>query len=97
VELADQIIEDKSTNYPGAKVDSWKLKHVIKSGKAGWDIDISPDPQREAMGQKVEWYGCKQTNGKEPKKGRISARTSKLMKVRLVELVTYRAPGLKRR
>jgi hypothetical protein len=51
------------------------LGHVIKGGKGGWDIDISPNPQREAMGQEVEWYGCKQTYEKEPKESRVSART----------------------
>jgi len=49
--------------------------HFIKNGKAGWDINISPVAQRKAMGQEVEWYGCKHTNRKKPKECRISART----------------------
>ena len=37
-----------------------------------WDIDISPDGEREAASEEIERDGCKKPNGEEPKKSRVS-------------------------
>jgi len=46
--------------------------HKYKHAEKRWDIDVLPSGEREAPSQEVERDGCKEPNGEEPKKSRVS-------------------------
>jgi hypothetical protein len=51
------------------------MGHISEHTEESWDVDVSPDGQREVMSQEVEGDGCNQTNGEEPKESRVSSGT----------------------
>ena len=76
MEATDHVVEDEAPKYPGNVVDPRSRRHSTETGEEDWDINVSPDGQREATSQEVEGDGEEDTDGEEPKESRVSARTT---------------------
>ena len=57
VEPTDKVVKDKAHKAPRRIIDSCRRRHGIKTGEADWDIDESPERQRESTSEDVKWYG----------------------------------------
>ena len=75
MEATDHVVKDKAPQYPGNVVDPRSRWHSTETGEEDWDVDVSPDGQREAASQEVEGDGCEETDGEEPKESGVSARS----------------------
>jgi hypothetical protein len=61
-----EVVEDEAHNSPRRIVDSCGRGHSTNTGEANWNIDVSPERQREATRKDVEWYGSKNADCEEP-------------------------------
>ena len=75
MEATDHVVEDEAPKYPRNIVNPRSRRHSSETGEEDWDVDVSPDGQREATSKEVEGDGCKDTDGEEPKDSGVSART----------------------
>ena len=57
VEATHDKVEYKTKHDAGTETDPRERAHMIKDIEESWDIDISPDGEREAAGEEVERDG----------------------------------------
>jgi hypothetical protein len=72
VEPTDEVIENEAHKSPRRIINSSGGRHGINTCETDWDVDVSPERQREAASKDVKWNGGENADCEEPQNARIA-------------------------
>jgi len=77
VESTHEEVENEAHKGPRRIIDSCGGRHGTNTSEADWDIDKSPERQRESTSEDVKWYGTQNADCEEPQNTGIGSTGAK--------------------